>query len=87
MITLNAQKGSRSNILQPLRRLPGQTHTVSSGYHQGAAPTDNRVEERKTAVVLWQGRGNDFFLGGGKSVAMPSGCQILGGGAQAYPSH
>ena len=35
-----------------------------------------------------QGRGNDFFLGGGggKHVDMPSDCQNLGGGAQAYSS-
>ena len=48
----------------------------------------------KMAVVIItdryrvQGRGNDFFLGGGgKSVDMPSDCQMFGGGAQAYPSH
>ena len=34
-----------------------------------------------------QGRGNDFFLGGGgKHVDMPSDCQNLGGGAQVYSS-
>ena len=37
-------------------------------------------------VGIWQGLGNDFFLGGGgKNVDMPSDCQNLGG-AQAYPS-
>ena len=37
--------------------------------------------------VCMQGLGNDFFLGGGgKNVDMPSDCQNLGGGAQAYPS-
>ena len=38
---------------------------------------------------LCRGTGTIFFLGGGgKSVDMPSDCQILGGGgAQAYPSH
>ena len=38
---------------------------------------------------LRQGRGNDFFLGVGAKVLIDSAsdCQILGGGAQAYPSH
>ena len=37
---------------------------------------------------ILRGAGMIFFLGGGgKSVDMPSDCQILGGGAQAYPSH
>ena len=36
----------------------------------------------------YRGVGMRFFLGGGgRNVDMPSDCQNLGGGAQAYPSH
>ena len=37
---------------------------------------------------VYRGAGTIFYLGGGgKSVDIPSDCQNLGGGAQAYPSH
>ena len=45
-----------------------------------------RAESGQKIMGKDQGRGNDFFLGGGKHVDMPSDCQNLGGGAQAYSS-
>ena len=36
-------------------------------------------------VGIWQGLGNDFFLGGGKNVDMPSDCQNLGGTGISIP--
>ena len=34
-----------------------------------------------------RGVGTIFFWGGGKDVDIPSDCQNVGGGEQAYPSH
>ena len=49
-------------------------------------PRGDRGDQDNLPVV--RGAGTIFFLGGGgKHIDMPSDCQNLGGGAQAYPSH
>ena len=48
------------------------------------------MECKGKRVAVWAGARERFFSwGGGKNVdrPMPSDCQNLGGGAQAYPSH
>ena len=65
-------------------RTPIEGHRET--FNRGAVTS---LEHRDTiGHGIEQGRGNDFFSwGGGKNVDMPSDCQHLGGGTQAYPSH
>ena len=81
--------GGHSGVVPAAAGFPG-------GGYQGrlhlkrAGGGANFLERALYQVITHKGRGvgTIFFLGGGggKSVDLPSDCQILGG-AQAYPSH